>query len=315
MNNVPFAPAGHMHVHDHAARPDDVRSRRLAWAFALTSVTLAVEVVGGIWSGSLALLADAGHMLVDAMALLLAAVGAWVALRPADTRRSYGYGRMEVLVGFVNALIQLALVVWIIYEAVTRLWHPHAILPGIMLVVAAVGLLVNVFVLWMLHGHAGDDLNMAGAVLHVVGDLLGSLAAVVAALAIGLFGWLWADPALSIVVALLIASSAWRLLRRSTHILLEGVPDGMDSAEVERALRGADASICGVHHLHVWQLASGSRMATLHLQLQPAADPERAMQCVRETLRQGFNIRHVTVQIDAQDCPDEDHACGGGDVP
>jgi cobalt-zinc-cadmium efflux system protein len=315
MNTTSLAPTGHMHMHDHAAHGGHARSRRLAWAFVLTSVMLVVEVVGGVWSGSLALLADAGHMLVDAMALLLAFVGAWVALRPADTRRSYGYGCMEVLAGFVNALIQLALVAWIIYEAVTRLRHPHAILPGVMLVVAAIGLLVNVFVLWMLHGHAEDDVNMAGAVLHVVGDLLGSLAAVLAALAIALFGWLWADPALSILVALLIANSAWRLLRRSAHILLEGVPDGMDSAEVERALREADGSICGVHHLHVWQLASGSRMATLHLQLDPAAEPERAMLSVRETLQQRFDIGHVTVQIDAQGCPDEDHACGGGEVP
>lgn len=302
---------GHAHVHGDSRVLDAgvARGRKLQLAFALTSVMLLIEAIGGVWSGSLALLADAGHMLVDSMALLLALVGAWVAMRPADTRRSYGYGRMEVLAGFVNALIQLVLVVWIICEAVIRLLHPHAILSGIMLVVALVGLLVNAFVLWILHGHAEDDLNMSGAVLHVLGDLLGSLAAVVAALAISAFGWLWADPALSILVSLLILNSAWRLLRRSAHILLEGVPEGMDSGEVERSLHEIDVSICGIHHLHVWQLASGTRMATLHAELRPAANPDRAMQQIRQVLEERFGIQHVTVQIDAAGCPDGDQDC------
>ena len=241
-----------------------------------------VEVFGGLWSGSLALLADAGHMLVDSMALLLAFVGAWLATRPADARRSYGYGRMEVLAGFVNALSQLLLVVWIIYEAVARFLHPHAILSGVMLVVATIGLLVNVLVLRMLHGHASDDVNMAGAALHVLGDLLGSVAAIAAALLIRGFGWLWADPALSILVALLIFNSAWRLLRRSTHILLEGVPDGM---------------------------------ATLHAQLREYTEAGRVMQLIRETLRERFDIQHVTVQVDAADCPDVHQDCSGHGVP
>ena len=312
--NTTTAPSHHhdqAHGDSQTLRAGGAQRRKLLLAFALTSVMLVIEAFGGVWSGSLALLADAGHMLVDSMALLLAFIGAWVAMRPADTRRSYGYGRTEVLAGFVNALVQLVLVVWIVYEAVTRLLHPHAILPGIMLVVALAGLLVNAFVLWMLHGHAEDDVNMAGAALHVLGDLLGSSAAVVAALAIGAFGWLWADPALSIVVALLILNSAWRLLRRSAHILLEGVPEGMDSAEVERCLGGIDVSICGIHHLHVWQLASGLRMATLHAELLPSADPEYAMQLIRRVLEERFGIHHVTVQVDAAGCPDEEHECQG----
>ena len=186
---------------------------------------------------------------------------------------------------------------------------------GLVLVVATIGLLVNVLVLRMLHGHASDDVNMAGAALHVLGDLLGSVAAIAAALLIRGFGWLWADPALSILVALLIFNSAWRLLRRSTHILLEGVPDGMDSAEVERALRAVDPSICGIHHLHVWQLASGSRMATLHAQLREYTEAGRVMQLIRETLRERFDIQHVTVQVDAADCPDVHQDCSGHGVP
>ncbi len=304
----------HSHTHDHV-HAGDGRSRKLLFALVLTAAMMVIEVVGGLWSGSLALLADAGHMMVDALALLLAVVGAWMAARPADARRSYGYGRMEVLVGFVNALSQFVLVGWIIYEAVMRLVHPGAILSGVMLVVAVAGLLVNLLVLRTLHGHAHDDVNLAGASLHVLGDLLGSLAAVLAALAIRWFGWLWADPVLSLLVSLLILNSAWKLLRLSAHILLEGVPDGMDSALVEASLRDADPSIRDVHHLHVWQLASGSRMATLHAELHKPADSAQALQAIRLMLLERFHIQHVTVQIDPGHCPDETRGCSGHDHP
>jgi cobalt-zinc-cadmium efflux system protein len=309
----------HVHHHEHShgssaeahAPAAGTRSHKLLFAFVLTLLTMVAEAVGGVWSGSLALLADAGHMMVDALALLLAFVGAWMATRPADARRSYGYGRMEVLVGFVNALSQFVLVGWIVYEAIIRLLHPGAILSGVMLVVAVAGLLVNVLLLRILHGHAHDDVNMAGASLHVLGDLLGSIAAVLAALAIRWFGWLWADPALSLLVSLLILNSAWRLLRLSAHILLEGVPDGMDCAAVEVSLRDADASIRDVHHLHVWQLASGSRMATLHAELRDPADSAKALRAIKQVLLDRFDIQHVTVQIDPDDCLDQGEDCAG----
>lgn len=307
-------PHDHPHSHEHAA-PVDRRSRKLLFAFVLTGMMMVAEVIGGVWSGSLALLADAGHMMVDALALLLALVGAWMAARPADARRSYGYGRMEVLVGFVNALSQFVLVGWIIYEAIVRLLHPGEILSGVMLSVAIVGLLVNALVLRTLHGHAHDDVNLAGASLHVLGDLLGSLAAVLAALAIRWFGWLWADPVLSMLVSLLILNSAWRLLRMSAHILLEGVPDGMDSAQVEVSLRTADPGIRGIHHLHVWQLASGSRMATLHAELHEQADGGRALRAIKRMLLEHFGIQHVTVQIDPGECLDQSRDCAGHGHP
>lgn len=318
--------AHHHHDHAHHAHAPiaaaDVhagkgtnRRRKLLFAFVLTVLTMVAEAVGGIWSGSLALLADAGHMMVDALALLLAFVGAWMATRPADARRSYGYGRMEVLVGFVNALSQFVLVGWIIYEAISRLLHPGQILSGVMLVVAVAGLLVNVLLLRTLHGHAHDDVNMAGASLHVLGDLLGSVAAVLAALAIRWFGWLWADPVLSLLVSLLILGSAWRLLRISAHILLEGVPDGMDSAAVEASLHDADSSIRNVHHVHVWQLASGSRMATLHAELHESADASTALRAIKKVLLERFEIQHVTVQIDPGCCPDQDADCMGHGHP
>jgi len=299
-----------LHAHEHAA-PASGRSRKLLFAFVLTALMMVAEAAGGVYSGSLALLADAGHMMVDALALLLAFVGVWMATRPADARRSFGYGRMEVLIGFVNALSQFVLVGWIFYEAVIRLLHPGQILSGVMLVVAVIGLLVNSLVLRMLHGHAHDDVNLAGASLHVLGDLLGSAAAVLAALAIRWFGCLWADPVLSLLVSLLILNSAWRLMRLSAHILLEGVPDGMDSAEVEESLRSADASIRDIHHLHVWQLASGSRMATLHAELHDHADSTQALQAIKRMLLERFDIQHVTVQVDPGECLDQTQDCAG----
>jgi len=319
---------GHAHAHaepghDHAAHshgdigdPGSRRRAKLLFAFALTVAMMIAEVFGGLWSGSLALLADAGHMMVDSLALLLAFVGAWMATKPADARRSYGYGRMEVLIGFVNALSQFVLVGWIVYEAITRLRHPGEILSGVMLVVAIIGLLVNVLVLRMLHGHAHDDVNLAGASLHVLGDLLGSVAAVLAALAIRWKGWLWADPLLSLLVSLLILGSAWRLLRLSAHILLEGVPDGLDCAEVEKSLRVAHASIRNIHHLHVWQLASGSRMATVHAELNEKSDSASVLQAINQLLLERFNIQHVTVQIDPDgECFDQTSGCVGNGHP
>ena len=283
--------------------------RKLVFALVLTGCMMIVEVIGGWWSGSLALVADAGHMLVDTAALMLALFAVRVARRPADARRTYGYGRMEVLAGFVNALSQFVLVGFIVYEAIERFFKPVEILSGIMFGVAVVGLLVNVIVLRSLHGHAHDDVNIGAASLHVLGDLLGSVGAVAAALLVRWLDWNWADPALSLLVSLLILNSAWHLLRRSTHILLEGAPEGMDPHEVETVLRDADTSIRDVHHVHVWQLASGSHMATLHLELHDRDDDARALASVNRILLERFGIQHATVQIDPGHCPDGSPGC------
>jgi cobalt-zinc-cadmium efflux system protein len=299
-------PMSHVHVHDRAAGS---RERKLLLAFVLTALMLLAEAIGGLWSGSLALLADAGHMLVDTLALALAFLGIWFARRPADARRSYGYARLEVLAGFVNALTQFVLVGWIVFEAVQRLFEPRGILSGVMLVVAVIGLLVNALVLRLLHDHAADDVNLAGASLHVLGDLLGSVGAVLAALAVRWLDWLWADPVLSLLVSALILRSAWVLLRRSAHILLEGVPEDLQTGDIEVALRAVDADICDVHHLHVWQLASGSRMATVHAQLREGADSRGALQAIRQLLRERYAIGHVTVQFDPGACPDTQPGC------
>src|SRR5690242_14642557 len=271
---------------------------------------LVAEAIGGFISGSLALLADAGHMLVDALALLFAWLGAHYARRPADARRSFGYARLEVLVGYSNALAQFALVAWIAFEAVLRFFQPNAILSGIMLGVAVGGLVVNALVLQVLGGHHHDDVNTAGARLHVLGDLLGSLGAVAAALFVRYLGWSWADPAVSIFVSLLILNSAWRLLKRSAHILLEGVPEGLELDTLPALLEREATGVCNVHHVHVWQLAGGSRMATLHANLDSGALPDDAIAAVRRVLHERFAIDHVTVQVDGAGCAET--ACNGG---
>lgn len=300
----------HEHSHDD---PHAGNHGRLAFAFALTLGMLLVEAIGGWWSGSLALLADAAHMLVDAGALALAWAAAIYALKPADARRSYGYGRLEVLAGFVNALVQVLLVFGIAYEAIRRLLALGTIHieSGVMLVVAVVGLLVNALVLQRLdvHAHGHDDLNTAGARLHVFGDLLGSVATVLAALLVRYLGWGWADPALSLLVSLLILRGAFVLLKRSTHILLEGVPDGVAPEEVRSALAAADPGIAEVHHLHVWQLASGSRMATLHARLRAGGDAQRALRAIQRVSRERFQLSHVTVQVEANECADPESEC------
>jgi len=218
---------------------------------------------------------------------------------------------MEVLAGFVNALVQLLLVAGIVYEAIRRLLALESIhiQSGVMLVVAAAGLLVNAIVLRSLHGHDHENLNTAGARLHVFGDLLGSVATVLAALLVRYLGWEWADPALSLLVSLLILRGAFVLLKRSSHILLEGVPEGVAPEEIRAALATADPAIAEIHHLHVWQIASGSRMATLHARLREGGDAQQVLRSVQQVLRERFSITHVTVQIESSDCLDPESGC------
>jgi cobalt-zinc-cadmium efflux system protein len=304
--------AGMAHIHAHSSIDDHTRSRRLALAFALTVVTLLVEAVGGWLSGSLALLADAGHMLVDALALLFAWLAVSLGQRPPDARRSFGYARLEVLVGYSNALIQFVLVAWIAIEAVGRLMHPAVVLSGLMLAVALAGLAVNALVLRVLAGHADDDVNTASARLHVLGDLFGSLGAVAAALVIHWLGWTWSDAVISLLVSVLILVSAWKLVRRASHILLEGAPEDIRIEDLGEAIRSCAMTVCNVHHVHVWQLAGGRRVATLHAQLVEGSDPDRAIRDIQGVLRERFRIAHATVQVERERCPAQPCDTRGG---
>lgn len=288
----------HHHDHGDSFLRDPRRVSRLKWAFSLTLLMMVGEAIGGIYSGSLALLADAGHMLVDAGALGLAWMAAVFARRPADSQRSYGYARLEVLIGYSNAILQVILVLWIFFEAVGRLIEPQTILSAPMLFVAFAGLMVNLLVLTILGGHDHDDVNAAGAFLHVLGDLLGSIGAILAALLIEFLGWSWTDALISGLISLLILNSAWRLLRRTAHILLEGVPDGIEMSEVAQAIERECPSVADVHHVHVWQLTGGSHIATLHASLVGDTSPADAIRSIRRIMHERYGVNHITVQLD-----------------
>jgi cobalt-zinc-cadmium efflux system protein len=292
-------PGGHVH------RPTGADAeRRILWAMALTGGFMIAEVVGGILSGSLALLADAGHMLTDVAALALAHAGIRFGQRPADPRRSYGYRRLEVLAAFVNGIVLLALTAWIAVEAVQRFMAPVEILSLPMLVIAVLGLLVNLASFAILRSGA-ESVNVASALAHVIGDLLGSLAAIGAALVIMATGWTPIDPLLSLLVAVLIVRSGWQIVRRAGHILLEGTPEGMDPADI-RASIAYVRGVADAHHVHVWSLTSGSPVATLHLRLLPGADAGAVLVSVKQRLAETFGITHSTVEIDPEKfCADQ----------
>jgi cobalt-zinc-cadmium efflux system protein len=294
--------AGAMNA-DHTNNDDN--KRRVQIALVLTATFMVVEVIGGILSGSLALLADAGHMLTDTMALTLAAVAFGVSTRPADSKRSYGYHRFQILAAFVNGLSLLLIVGWILVEAVRRLISPSDVMGTTMLIVASAGLLVNIVAFIVLHGGDRENLNIRGAALHVAGDLLGSIAAIVAAIVIVYTGWMPIDPILSVVVALLILRSAWYLVKRSAHILLEGAPEWLDQDSMQNRLVERIPAINSIHHVHVWGLTPQHLMLTMHVALKDnPPDATAVVRRVKGILREDFGIRHSTIEIETDDCAD-----------
>ena len=300
----------HAHSHDHAAA--STPRSKLSWALAITASFMLVEVVAGWWTGSLALIADAGHMLTDAAALALAIWAIQMTARPADAKRSYGYHRMQVLAAFVNGLSLLAIALWIVIEAVRRLWEPAPILAGPMLGVAIAGFLVNLLAFLILHAgdEHHDDVNLRGALLHVLADLLGSAAAITAALVMMWTQWWPIDPLLSLLTAALIASTGWRLTRQTAHVLLEGVPDSVDSESVRTAIQEAVPSVEVVHHVHSWSLKPGISLMTLHVRIAEQADHAQALKQVHAVLEAQFDVGHATVQVESDGCLDE--GCGPG---
>lgn len=293
----------HDHAHDHGAGHSHAPSvsaaneRVVLTGFALTASFMLVEVVGGVLSNSLALIADAGHMLTDAAALLLAWVGFRIGRRASDARRTFGYMRFEVLAGLINAVTLFGLVLWIVWEAIQRLRAPGEVLAGPMLAVAIVGLLVNCLVFWILHRGDQSHVNIKGATLHVLGDLLGSVAAIVAALVIHFTGWMPIDPILSVLVCLLILRSAWSLLRNAFDILMEAVPPDIDIATVRAHLRQTVPGVTDVDHVHVWSITSGKVLATLELTLADEAHAARVVPAVKRALAERFSIGHATVEV------------------
>lgn len=280
------------------------RQRRMLWAMLLTASFTLAEVVAGLLSGSLALLADAGHMLTDTAALAIAWLAARLSQRPPDRLRSYGYQRLQVIAALMNSVGFIAIVAWILFEALRRLQQPVEVLGGPMLAVAVLGLVVNLIALALLHSGHQHDLNARAAMLHVIGDLLGSVAAIAAASIILLTGWMPIDPLLSVLVALLILRSALGVVRQSLHILLEGTPEDFDRAALEQALVAAVPGVTGIHHIHVWSLSPEKPLLTMHVDITDTSDYHRTLLDIKRVLSEDFGIHHATVQIEPGHCAD-----------
>jgi cobalt-zinc-cadmium efflux system protein len=269
-------------------------ARTLGWAAALTLGFAGLEALGGWWTGSLALLSDAGHMLGDGAALVLGAIAGWMAQRPPSQRHSYGFGRAEVLAAVANAAAMLAIVLAIALEASARLDEPSEVQGGAAAVIALVGLAVNLVILRRLAPHR-HDMNARAALLHVVGDALGSIAAMVSGIVIVVTGWTPIDPIASLAICVLIAASALRLLREGLHALMEGVPHGLSVEAIGTEMARVEG-VRSVHDLHVWTL-SGSRTAlSAHVVVASMVEWERILRELQARLREGFGIDHVTLQ-------------------
>lgn len=286
----------HTHLHDH---PDPAQARRLRLALVLTALFFVAEVVGGFVSNSLALLADAGHMLTDVGALSLSLFVVWFSRQPAAPEKTYGYLRWEILAAFLNGSVLLVVSVAIVWEAVSRLRAPEPLETGLMLVVAIGGLLVNAVAALILHPVHRHSLNARGAYLHVVGDLLGSVGTVVAAVVVRATGWLPADPLASLLVTLLVMRSAWRLVRESVEVLLEATPSHISLGSVRGRLE-AIAGIESVHDLHVWTVTSGLVAMSAHAIVRDPRENQQVLESAVAAMR-GMGIDHVTVQLERQE--------------
>ncbi len=289
-----------------------VNERSIGLAALVTGTYMVAELIGGLVSGSLALIADAGHMLADFAALSFAWFGFRLARRPASARRTFGFGRFSILAAFVNGLSLFVIAAWIVVEAAQRLFQPVQVLGGMMLWVAVGGLLVNVLSFLILRHGNRENLNIRAAALHVAGDLLGSVAAILASLVIIVTGWTPIDPILSVIVALIILRSAFAVLQESANILLEGSPPDIDVRKIARDLESAVPGLTEVHHVHVWSITQERPMITLHARLVPGADSATAVAAIKQRLDESFGIEHSTVEIEHGRCSGNGGPGNGG---
>jgi cobalt-zinc-cadmium efflux system protein len=301
----------HSHRPDHAGHAhgaDAENEWRMGLAALLTGAFMVAEVVGGIVADSLALLADAGHMLTDFAALALAWFAFRLARRPADWKRTYGFDRFQVLVAFANGLSLFAIAAWIVFEAIERLKTPPEVDGGIVAVFGVLGLLVNIAAFALLRGGDRENLNVRGAAIHVIGDMLGSVAALVAGGVILATGWTPIDPLLSIFVAVIILQSGWRVVADAGHILLEGAPQELDTRAIGPDLIDNVKGVEGVHHVHVWSITQSRRMVTLHALICETEDSDRMVRSIKARLKERFGLDHATVETERGTCADADPA-------
>jgi cobalt-zinc-cadmium efflux system protein len=275
----------------------------LAWSLAATSAFVVIELVSGLQARSLALISDAGHNATDALALALAWFAAFLQRKPADESRTFGYHRAGVLAAFVNALTLIGLSVWILYESWRRLFAPSAVNEIVMLAVAAGGLVLNGGIMWGLHRSGANDINVRGAFLHMLGDLLGAAAIVVGALVIRATAWTQIDPVLSILISLLIVWTAWDITHESLNILLEGLPRGLDLKDVVSAMCDIEG-VLDVHDLHIWSLGSNSHALSCHVLIadMPPSQSDHILHKVKHVLGDRFHVHHTTVQFEHMSC-------------
>jgi cobalt-zinc-cadmium efflux system protein len=274
------------------------RTRRLWLALALTAAYMVVEAVGGWLTNSLALIADAGHMLTDVAALLLTLAAIWFASRPATSKKTFGYYRLEILAAFVNGMLLVLLSLWVIYEAYER-WQSPPSVDGLNLTLIAVGgFIVNLIAAKLLHHGHSHDLNMRGAYLHILGDLLGSAAAIAAGVMVVAFGWLWADPVCSVLISVIIIIGSIRLVLESVNVLLEGTPAHIDLAAVEMTILET-AGVAGVHDLHIWTISSGMEALSAHISHDDSIGHADLLGRVRARLHDTYGIDHLTIQMES----------------
>jgi len=298
----------HVHRHDRAQRS----GKRLILVLVLTAFYMLAELFGGLWTGSLALLADSGHMLADVAALLLALMALWFGSRPATPNKTFGYYRLEILAALTNGVGLTLISFFIFYEAYLRLYAPPSIRSVPMTIVAAGGLIINLICARLLHYDRHDDLNMRGAWLHVVSDALGSLGAIVAGVLIAVLGWNVADPIISIMIAVLIVWSSWHLMRDATNVLLEGTPAHINLAAVEDAILETEG-VSNVHDLHVWTITSGREALSAHVIHAYSISQPNLLKELRTKLHDRFGVDHLTIQMETPDFEDEAfHFCVAG---
>ena len=264
----------------------------------MTGMFMIIEVVGGLLTGSLALLADAGHMLTDVAGIGLSLVAIWFASKPPTATNTYGYVRMEILAALANGVLLLSMATFILYEAYRRLSSPPEVLAGPMLMIAVVGLGVNLASMWLLHRGADESLNLRGAYFEVLGDAMASLGVIVAALIIQFTGWTLADPLISGAIGLFILPRTWNLTKQAVQILMEGVPPHLDVREIETAMR-VSHGVREVHDLHVWTLTSGKEAMSAHVLVDDLSDGQHILKDLQALLRERFDIEHTTVQLES----------------
>lgn len=293
---------GHAHGHSHGHGDPAARarnSRRLTWVLGLAVVYMIAEVVGAYFTNSLALLADAGHMLSDSGAIALSLFALWIAQRPPTVTHTYGFYRTEILAALANGATLVAISIYIFVEAYRRLDDPPQVEGGLMMMVAVGGLLVNLVGLWVLSGGRNESLNMRGAWLHVLTDALGSVGAIVAGALILWMGWAWADPVASVLIGLLVLYSSWALLRETVGVLMEGVPGHMDVDEIRDCIETLPG-VLSAHDLHVWTITSGMVALSAHVTVPASREPGPLLAEIRRTLHDRFGIDHMTIQVEPE---------------